>query len=134
MAKYVEYEEIAVNRIVNGTEIIGDIKTNSDIRIDGKLNGNLHTKGKLVIGETGVVIGEIICKNANIEGKVEGKIIVSELLSLKSTAVFVGDIVTNKLAIEPGAKFTGSCDMSEAINAIQPLEDEQTTEETSKNY
>lgn len=133
MAKYVEYEEIAVNRIVSGTEVIGDIKTNSDIRIDGKLNGNLHTKGKLVIGETGVIVGEIVCKNANIEGKVEGKIIVSELLSLKATAVFIGDIITNRLAIEPGAKFTGNCDMSEAINAGQNSGDERYSEETKEN-
>jgi len=133
MAKYVEYEEIAVNRIVNGTEITGDIKTSSDIRIDGKLNGNLHTKGKLVIGETGVIVGEIICKNANIEGRVEGKIIVSELLSLKATAVFIGDIITNRLAIEPGAKFTGNCDMSEAINTSINSENEPMAEERREN-
>ena len=65
-----------------------------------------------MIGETGMVKGEIICKNSDVSGTIEGKINVSELLSLKSTAKIHGDIITNKLAIEPGSKFTGNCNMS----------------------
>jgi cytoskeletal protein CcmA (bactofilin family) len=82
------------------------------VRIDGILNGNLQTKGKVVIGETGKANGEVSCKNADISGKIEGKIIVSELLSLKPSSFISGDIATNKLAIEPGARFTGNCNMS----------------------
>ena len=113
----IETENNAINLIGNGTHIKGDITSNSDIRIDGSLAGNLSTKGKVVIGTSGQVKGEVICKNADIEGKVEGKVSVNELLTLKATSLIQGDIITKKLAIEPGAKFTGSCNMADTVSA-----------------
>ena len=74
--------------------------------------GNISAKGKIVIGETGKIKGEITCKNTDVSGFIDGKIVVAELLSLKATAKVVGDMVTSRLAIEPGSKFTGYCDMS----------------------
>jgi len=116
MAKMIETENNVINQIGVGTEISGDITTNGDIRFEGSLIGNLRTKGKVVIGETGKVKGEIDCKNSVIEGNIEGKIIVNELLTLKSTSSLKGDIVTRRLAIEPGAKFTGNCNMGAEMN------------------
>lgn len=104
----------ALNTIGAGTIITGDVSSNGDIRIDGTLTGNLTTKGKVVIGETGTITGEIVCKSSDISGRLKGKIKVSELLSLKASSVIEGDIVTARLAIEPGARFTGTCSMSEA--------------------
>jgi cytoskeletal protein CcmA (bactofilin family) len=118
MAKLNEIENNSINLIGVGTIITGNIESNGDIRIDGTLKGNLNTKGKIVIGSTGIVVGEIICKNSDISGKVEGKLVVSELLSLKSTAKIFGDVITDKLAIEPGAVFTGTCNMSKASHSI----------------
>ena len=117
MAKNIEVENNAINLIGNGTSINGDITSNGDIRIDGSLKGNLSTKGKVVIGSSGNVKGEVHCKNADIEGKVEGKVDVSELLTLKSASLIQGDIITKKLAIEPGAKFTGNCNMTAETQA-----------------
>ena len=133
MAKYTEIENNAINLIGVGTEIKGDISSNGDIRIDGILQGNLRTKGKVVIGETGTVKGEIKCKNSDVEGNIEGKIHVSELLSLKATSNLAGDIIARKLAIEPGSKFTGSCKMT-SDTEIQdaPKEKERTPEEQGK--
>ncbi len=111
MSKTNDKDPNVINLISSGTEITGDVNCNGDIRIDGTLNGNLNTKGKIVVGETGKAKGEVNCKNADISGRIEGKIIVSELLSLKPSSLISGDIVTNKLAIEPGAKFTGNCNM-----------------------
>lgn len=102
-----------VNMIFAGTTIKGDIESNENIRFEGTLIGNVSTKGKLIIGPTGTVKGEIICKNADVEGKIDGKITVTDLLSLKSTSMVEGDIIAKRLAIEPGAKFTGSCSMSD---------------------
>ena len=73
-----------------------------DIRVDGTLKGSINTKGKVVIGSTGIVEGDVVCQNADVSGEIKAKISVSELLALKSTAKLDGDIVTNKLAIEPG--------------------------------
>ncbi len=113
MAKNNETEPAAINLISNGTDISGDIKSSGDIRIDGSLTGNLNTKGKVVIGVTGKVNGEVICKNSEVSGSVEGKISVSQLLILKASSKILGDIATSKLSIEPGAKFTGNCKMSD---------------------
>ncbi len=120
MAKNQELDAVAFNRIVEGTTITGDINSTEGIRLDGKLLGNLTTNGKLVVGVNGYIKGEIKCNNSDIEGKIEGKIFVNELLSLKSTAKIFGDITTNKLAVEPNAVFTGTCNMgSEQNNANQ---------------
>ena len=103
----------SINFLGNGTSIKGDIRSNGDFRIDGSLNGSIHSKGKVVIGASGKIEGEINCQNADISGKIEAKVIAHELLTIKSTAVLKGDIYVNKLAIEPGAKFTGTCNMNE---------------------
>jgi len=104
-----------LNRIVSGTSIEGEIKTDSNIRIDGTVKGTISAKGRLVVGATGAIDGEIICENADIEGKITGRISVNGLLSLKSTARLECDISTKKLAIEPGAVFTGNCTMGGGV-------------------
>jgi cytoskeletal protein CcmA (bactofilin family) len=109
----VENDSNAINIIGVGTEITGDINTNGDIRIDGFLSGNIYTEGKLVVGETGKIKGEIHCKNTEVLGMIEGKIQVKELVTLKSSARIYGDIITQKLSIEPGSLFTGNCNMNE---------------------
>ncbi len=113
MAKANETENSNINLISNGTEITGDIKSQGDIRVDGVLIGNLSTKGKVVIGNTGKVKGEVLCKNSEVSGEVHGKINVSQLLTLKISSRINGDIITDKLSIEPGARFTGNCNMSD---------------------
>jgi cytoskeletal protein CcmA (bactofilin family) len=114
MGKLNETDNTTINLISNGTDITGDIKSTGDIRIDGSLTGNLNTKGKVVIGPTGKVKGEVYCKNSEVSGMVDGKICVGQLLTLKISSKIVGDITTFKLSIEPGAKFTGNCKMSES--------------------
>jgi len=134
MAKITETENNVINQIGVGTEITGDVTTNGDIRFDGLLTGNLKTKGKVVIGETGVVKGEINCKNSVVEGKVEGKISVGELLTLKATSILTGDIITRRLAIEPGAKFSGNCSMtSESTSANGTKETDRPAESNKKS-
>lgn len=123
----------ASNRIIAGTVIEGNIQSEGHIRIDGTLTGTLTCKGKIVIGPTGRVEGEIKCQNAEIEGTIKANISVSELLSLKSTAKLSGDIYTNKLSIEPGASFTGTCSMGAIIKDMQhgKAGERQQTEKTA---
>ena len=111
MAKNSIVETSSRNSLGGDTKVKGDIESKGDFRIDGALTGTIKTNGKVVIGATGSVDGEIICQNADIEGKVRAKVTVSELLTLKSTAKFDGEITTGKLAIEPGAVFSGACNM-----------------------
>ncbi len=119
MAKSNISENPSVNIIGAGTSIDGDITTNGDMRIDGNLTGSINVKGKLVVGQSGTVEGEIICQNADIMGTIKGKIGVAELLSLKATSKLNGDIITNKIAVEPGATFSGSCSMGGVIKDIK---------------
>ncbi len=119
MAKENNSESPSVNLIGAGTIIEGDVSTNGDIRIDGSLTGSITVKGKLVIGLSGSIDGEAMCQNADVSGTIKGKIIVSELLTLKASAKLTGDIVTNKIAVEPGAIFSGSCSMGAVIKDIK---------------
>ena len=121
----------AINLIGDGTIITGDIKSKGDIRVDGSLKGSIDTEGKVVVGPAGVVEGDVICKDADIAGVLKAKINVSQLLSLKSSAKLNGDIITNKLSIEPGATFTGSCSMGAVIKGIKDLGKTEKREKTA---
>ncbi|MES2592994.1 MAG: polymer-forming cytoskeletal protein [Bacteroidota bacterium] len=126
MAKDNSSETPSVNLIGAGTVIQGDVTTNGDIRIDGSLTGSLNVKGKLVIGVSGNIEGEVVCQNADISGTLKGKIAVTGLLALKASAKLTGDIVTSKIAVEPGAVFSGSCSMGGVIKDIKGERTEKT--------
>lgn len=113
MSKTFEVENKLPNIIGSGTKIVGDIETNGDLRVDGVIEGNIQSKGKLVLGGGGNIKGTIKCVNAEISGTFEGKIDVSELLSLKGSSYFKGEMTIAKLSIEPGATFIGTCNMAD---------------------
>jgi cytoskeletal protein CcmA (bactofilin family) len=109
----------AINTIGAGTIVTGDVQSKGDIRVDGSLKGSLNTSGKVVLGKEGVIEGDVLCNSADISGTIKAKITVSQLLSLKATAKLNGDIITNKLSIEPGASFSGSCSMGAVIKDLK---------------
>ena len=104
-----------INTITIGTSIKGDIQANGDFRMDGNIEGNITLTGKLVIGEKSRILGNVVCQNANVIGTIDGNLSVKEFLTLYSTSRVKGDIVANKLAIEPGAYFTGTCHMLDEL-------------------
>ena len=106
-------ESPARNLIGNGTVIKGDVESSGDIRIDGHLIGSLKSNGKVVVGQSGVVEGDLSCKYADISGKVKGIVRTEELTSLKSTAKVEVDLTTKQIVIEVGAVFTGKCTMAQ---------------------
>lgn len=122
-----EVQNTGQNRINDGTILKGDVTSNGYFRIDGVIEGNVKTPSKVVIGKTGVIIGTLSCKNADIEGKVKGVIDVSDTLTLKSTANIEGEVVIGKLAVEPGAIFNATCLMKGTKKAST------TTKETTKD-
>lgn len=109
-----------MNVIGKGTTITGDIETSNDIRIDGKLDGNLICKAKVILGNSAVLEGNLSALHAEISGEVIGKVEVNEMLTLKNSSTIHGDINTGKLVIEAGAKFNGSCKMG-AVSKEVPL-------------
>jgi cytoskeletal protein CcmA (bactofilin family) len=113
MAKTITSETPTVNMIGKGTSIKGDVRSDGDFRIDGTLLGSIQSTGKIVVGASGSIEGEINCQNADVSGVVKATLKVKELLSLKATSKVFGDVYTGKLAIEPGAVFTGTCNMGD---------------------
>jgi cytoskeletal protein CcmA (bactofilin family) len=107
------------NTIGKGTFLEGNVETYGNIRIEGKVNGNVKSKSKVALGPSSFVQGNVMAQNADLEGEVKGRIEVTELLVLKATAVIQGDIVTGKLVVEPGAVFNGTCKMGAAVKDIK---------------
>lgn len=110
------------NTIGKGTFLEGNVETYGNIRIEGKVTGNVKSKSKVALGPSSQVHGNIVSQNADIEGEVKGKMDVAELLVLKATAVIHGDISTGKLVVEPGAVFNGTCKMGAAVKEIKITE------------
>lgn len=107
------------NMFAQGTTFDGDLKSEGDFRIEGSITGTLITKGKVVIGKTGIINGSLTCNNADIEGQIKGKLIVSETLSLRASASVDGDVQTGKLAVEPGASFNVNCQMKGSVKELK---------------
>jgi len=99
------------NSLVGGTRIEGTIFTETDIRIDGTVTGTIYSKGKVVLGASGLMEGNIECTNAVIEGKFSGILVVTELLHVKENAVVEGDVSTGKLMVHAGSTFNVTCKM-----------------------
>ena len=117
-AKKYQEQAQASNRILAGTSITGDIVSDGDIRVDGKVAGSMKVTGKLVIGEHGLVEGEVECKNAAIAGQLEGTINVAQSLSLSASAKVKGKVQVEKLAVEPGAEINGSLAMGAVMRKV----------------
>jgi cytoskeletal protein CcmA (bactofilin family) len=125
MAKTIISETPAVNMIGKGTSIKGDIRSDGDFRVDGVLHGSIQSNGKIVVGVSGSIEGDINCQNADISGQVKAILRVKELLSLKSTSKMTGEVYTSKLAIEPGARFSGTCNMEDEPAVVKHQENKQ---------
>ena len=99
----------SVSRISAGTVIKGEIQSPYDLRIDGTFEGKILTKGRVVVGETAVIKGDIICENIDLWGSVEGDLFVKDTLALKEGCKMNGNININRLSVELGATFNGTC-------------------------
>ncbi|PWH85479.1 bactofilin family protein [Brumimicrobium oceani] len=103
-----------LNRLVSGTKLVGDLTANSSLRVDGEIVGNIQCNGKLVLGQEGVIVGDINATEVEIDGKVEGQIKAEVLLVLHQTASIIGDIQTGRIVIEDGAHVEGNIQTGEA--------------------
>ncbi|MEX0968753.1 MAG: polymer-forming cytoskeletal protein [Bacteroidia bacterium] len=114
-----------INLIGSGTSIEGEVKTDSDIRIDGTVKGNIHSQAKVVIGENGNIHGDIHCQEADIHGNISGNIFAAQLLHLKAPAKVRGDMHTKKLVVEAGAEFNGQSHMGDVSADIHAARSEK---------
>ena len=119
------------NIIAQGTKIIGDFNSEGDFRIDGTIEGNIKTTGKVVVGKAGLIKGTLQGTDAYFEGKFSGKLDLSGTLTLKADAHMVGDVVVGKLSVEPGATFNVKCIMKGTVKEMNKS-GEQQEQETGK--
>lgn len=124
-----------VSTIASGTTINGDLESDSDMRIDGNIIGNVYCKAKIVLGESGIVQGDIHANSIDIFGTVNGNVISKDLLCLKPKCTVNGDVNTNRLQIEPQATFNGQCKMTSAdqIPAAKPMKSSKVQLEVHEN-
>lgn len=115
------------NRIIQGTKIIGTIVSEGGLRIDGEIEGDVKTAGKVVLGSTGVINGTLTCSSADFEGVFKGKLTVNEMLSLRNTSQVEGEVFINKLTVEPGAMFNATCTMGSGVKTLNPNSGEEKT-------
>jgi cytoskeletal protein CcmA (bactofilin family) len=106
-----------------GTTIKGDLSSNSDLRIDGTIIGNIQSSAKIVIGGNGIVQGDISGNQVDIVGKVNGNIRAKELLQLKGESVVTGNLYAGNLQVEPSTTFNGQCHMG--ANIVEMNNNEQ---------
>ncbi|WP_298550574.1 polymer-forming cytoskeletal protein [uncultured Algibacter sp.] len=106
------------NIIAQGTKMVGDVTSQGDLRIDGIIEGNIKTSGKVVVGKSGLIKGTLNGTDAYFEGKFSGKLALSGTLTLKASAHIEGEVVAGKLAVEPGATFNVTCVMKGTVKEM----------------
>jgi cytoskeletal protein CcmA (bactofilin family) len=111
--------------IGEGMVISGEIKTVADIRIDGRLHGNIDSSAKVVIGTGGIVEGNISALQCDITGTIRGNLQIKELLTLRENADIKGDVTAGKLSMEPSVSFNGKCIMGAASSQIVAMNQEK---------
>ncbi len=115
-------KDAIMNVLHKGSTTEGTIQINGTIRIDGKLKGRVETTEKIVIGETGVIDGDLKAKEVNLSGKCKGTITAENLVVLHSSAIFDGDIKCKKLVVEEGVILDGNINMKEKDKNAQELQ------------
>jgi len=131
MAENKFFSSPSVDIIESSTKIVGDIFSEADFRIDGTVEGNITTSGKIVVGKSGKINGKINCSNADISGSISGKIEVAEVLSLMSESLIQGEIITGKLSVEEGAQVEASISMKSGkqLKAVESKTENKTQSE-----
>ncbi|MDD5196802.1 MAG: polymer-forming cytoskeletal protein [Candidatus Omnitrophica bacterium] len=104
--KKMEEKILDVDASMQGSLIFKDAV---NLRINGKFEGNLETKGNLTVGPTAVVFADIIGDNVIIGGRVKGRITAKERLTILPSAIVEGDIYPAKLNVAEGAILEGRC-------------------------
>jgi len=98
--------------IGEGSKLVGTLKVDGGLRINGFVEGSIESNGFVTIGLKGEAKAEIKAKECLISGKVTGNVIVEEGLELDKTAVMEGDIIAKSVKIQTGAVFNGKSSMT----------------------
>jgi len=109
-----EKDENVIAFVGKGVEFKGIISYNGTVRIDGVLDGEIHTEGTLLVGEEAVLTAKVSAGTVVSKGKITGDIIAKEKVRLLAPAVLNGSIKAPMLSMEEGVLFNGNIEMSRA--------------------
>lgn len=90
----------------------GEIAFEGTLRIDGKFEGKMNSKGRLTVGKGAQVAAEVIVASAAIDGVMKGNIVAGERVELASSAQLLGDVRATRLIVAEGATLVGNCVIS----------------------
>lgn len=102
-----------------GVEFKGTITYNGTVRIDGFLDGEIHTEGVLLVGEEAVITAKVTAGTIVCKGKITGDICAKEKIKLRSPAIISGGVKTPMLSIEEGVLFNGTLEMAQGVREAQ---------------
>jgi cytoskeletal protein CcmA (bactofilin family) len=109
------------NTLFSDVEIKGTIKFQTDLFIDGKVEGEIISPGNLTLGEHADVRGEIKTKSVSVQGNAEANITVEDRCELKAGSKLTGDLKSARLIIEDGATFVGKSEVTpKGIKKLEP--------------
>lgn len=97
-----------------GVEFKGTITYNGTVRIDGHLDGEIHTDGTLLVGEEAVLTAKVSAGTVISKGKITGDIAAKEKVRLLSPAILNGSVKAPTLSMEEGVLFNGTIEMARA--------------------
>ena len=100
-----------ITLLAKGVVLKGEIHVEGTVRIDGRLDGDIQTKGQVIIGEDGLVQGTITAGTVISSGRIKAKVMADERVQLMRTATLIGEVLTPVLIIEEGARLQGVMDM-----------------------
>lgn len=115
-----------------GTEFEGNIRTSESVKIDGKIKGEVHAE-TVIVGESGVVLGDITANGVTIGGRVKGNVSAASILDLLPRGHVLGDIRTSKLVISDGATFEGNCQMVRSDGQIIEMKPDALPDESTNS-
>lgn len=98
--------------IIQGTIVEGKISGDADLRVEGIVTGEIHIARSVTVAKNGKTEATVEAANVFIEGRHKGDVIAKELIQIAPDAVARANLKAPAIAIEKGAKFTGSVEMS----------------------
>jgi cytoskeletal protein CcmA (bactofilin family) len=109
----------ALTVIDEGITLVGDIVSEENIRVRGRIEGNVATSGSVVIEPKATVLGEITAENLILEGSLEGRVTVARKFELRPTGRMRGDIRAAVVAIAEEGFLQGKVLATERISTTQ---------------
>ena len=126
MAKKTFIDDISVNTIVgSGSLISGNVTVSGLLRIDGDIDGNIQTMGRVIIGEEARIRGNIRAASVSVGGIVQGDIIAPDYVVVLSSGMVIGSVLTKKLRVDDNVILHGFC---------SAIGDQNSFEEAEKKY